>query len=195
MEITAFAMLAAFTITAFTILDFCKAFDSVPHNELLLKLHNLGVSGDLWLWLQCYLEGRSQCVCIDGSRYSFLPVISGVPQGSILGPLLFLVYVNDLPDCVLKSSLYMFADDAKCAYPIRCTTDSTMLQDDLDLMCKWSSMWKLSFKESKCVHLRCRCKDGGFDSAYSLNGVNLATHNTYKDLGIIISSGLSFNEQ
>ena len=61
-------------------------------------------------------------------------------------------------------------------------------------MCKWSSMWKLSFKESKCVHLRCRCKDGRFDSAYSLNGVNLATHNTYKDLGIIISSDLSFNE-
>ncbi len=125
-------------------LDFAKAFDTVPHNELLFKLHKLGITGDLWLWLKNYLSNRSQCVCIGDSRSELLPVISGVPQGSILGPLLFLVFVNDLPTVVSHSMLLMFADDTKCAKQIKTPSDSLQLQEDLDSLCDWSKEWKLS---------------------------------------------------
>ena len=95
-------------------LDFRKAFDSVPHNELLMKLWTIGISGNCWYWIQEYLYGRTQQVSINGCLSSSLPVISGVPQGSILGPLLFLLYVNDLPKQVTYSTPYLFADDTKC---------------------------------------------------------------------------------
>ena len=78
-------------------LDFRKAFDSVPHNELMIKLWNIGITGNLWLWFKEYLTDRNQRVCISGCHLSSLPVISGVPQGSILGPILFLVHVCQRP--------------------------------------------------------------------------------------------------
>ena len=131
-------------------LDFTKAFDTVPHHQLLLKLRNIGITGKLWLWLKEYLLGRVHCVSIDGVKSGLLPVVSGVPQGSILGPLLFLVYVNDLPDYVIHSKLLLFADDAKCLKRIACSEDIAHLQEDLDSLNKWS----LKFKESKCVHMR-----------------------------------------
>ena len=95
-------------------LDFKKAFDSVSHNELLVKLWSSGVTGNLWLWCKAYLSNRSQCVTINSHSSSLLPVLSGVPQGSILGPLLFLIFINDLPTSINSSSILLFADDAKC---------------------------------------------------------------------------------
>ena len=95
-------------------MDFSKAFDSVPHQELLLKLWRLGITGPLWKWFKSYLLGRHHFVSIDQQfSSSSLPVLSGVPQGSILGPLLFIVYVNDITIPICHSSVYLFADDTK----------------------------------------------------------------------------------
>ena len=112
-------------------LDFRKAFDSVAHNELLFKLWNFGITGSLWEWFRAYLSDRTQCVAVGQSVSSTLPVISGVPQGSILGPLLFLIFINDLPDFISSSLVFLFADDAKCLMPISSMADCLSLQSDI----------------------------------------------------------------
>ena len=174
-------------------LDFYKAFDSVVHSDLLVKLRKLGVTGDLWLWLRDYLTNRFQCVCIGESRSELLHVKSGVPQGSILGPLLFLVFVNDLSEVVVNSQFAMFADDCKCAKLVSGLQDSNKLKKDLVNLCTWSLQWKLKFKEVKCVHLRC-CKSKPIvDTSYSLNNCELSLSDHHKDLGVLISSDLTFS--
>ena len=136
-------------------LDFKKAFDSVAHKELLFKLWNFGITGKLWRWFEAYLSDRCQFVSVGQTASDILPVISGVPQGSILGPLLFLIYINDLPDKLSLSKVLLFADDAKCFLPISSRADSLSLQHDLSLLANWSSSWMLTFNENKCsvVHL------------------------------------------
>ena len=98
---------------AIYILDFKKAFDSVPHQELLFKLRSIGIAGGLWKWFENYLTSRHQYVAVNEKRYKLLPVLSGVPQGSILGPLLSAIYVNDLPSVLSNSVPFLFADDTK----------------------------------------------------------------------------------
>ena len=113
-----------------------KAFDSVNHNLLINKLQKLGFSGKLLLWITDYLKDRSQRVVL---------VTSGVPQGSILGPLLFLLFINDMPDCTEHSILSLFADDAKCFRIINNIEDCEQLQRDLTSLYEWSQVWKLNF--------------------------------------------------
>ena len=112
-------------------LDFRKAFDSVPHNDLLIKLWSLSITGKLWLWFWSYLKDRYQCVKINSCDSNLLPVISGIPQGSIFGPLLFLVYINNLSSCTQFSTLFLFADDAKCYRHITSSSDCQLLQQDI----------------------------------------------------------------
>ena len=128
-------------------LDFKKAFDSVPHNKLLYKLWKFGFTGDLWAWFRAYLSSRRQCVCMDNTNSDFLPVLSGVPQGSVIGPLLFLIYINDLTGSdSLPASLLLFADDSKCFNEISSTVDCSLLQEKLNAALKWSHEWDLKFK-------------------------------------------------
>ena len=111
--------------------------------------NRLGISSNIWLWFRFYLLHRRQCVKVNNEYSDFLPVLSGIPQGSILGPLLFLVYINDLPDQVLASIVLLFADDTKCFKTITNLNDSVELQKDLDMLFGWSITSKLLFSPLK----------------------------------------------
>ena len=108
-----------------------KAFDSVPHERLLIKLNAIGITGSLQKWLRGFLINCLQRVVINGCYSEWLPVISGVPQGSVLGPLLFLLYVNDLQEAVSYSELNVFADDVALYKEIKSSVDCGLLQEDL----------------------------------------------------------------
>ena len=104
----------------------------------------LGITGPLWYWFQAYLTNHHHYVSVDGISSNLLPVLSGVPQGSILGPLLFLVYINDLPEQIDYASCYLFTDDAKLLKSISAVNDSITLQTDLNNLCIWCKEWKLA---------------------------------------------------
>ena len=120
-------------------LDFAKAFDSVPHERLLLKLQSYGANGCLLSWIRNFITSRQQSACVDGIYSTLINVISGVP-GSVLGPALFVCYINDMRESV-SSFLFMYADDSKVGRQILCKADCLVLQSDLDnLNCVWSKI-------------------------------------------------------
>ena len=133
------------------IVDFRKAFDCVDHVILGEKLKALGVSEDVWIWLTDYLANRSQLTQIDGAFSESKPVKIGVPQGSLLGPRLFITYVNDLPDSIRSGEVYMYADDTTI-YTIGNTTDEVAiaLQVILDQLQTWCQKNRLIIHEGKC---------------------------------------------
>jgi len=174
-----------------TDVDFAKAFDRVPHNELLFKLWKIGpgITGDLWLWFNSYLSNRTQCVRLNGSYSSYLPVLSVIPQGSILGPMLFLIYTNDFFSSIQFSSAFSFADDTKCNKPIIHLLDSIRLQQDLDSLSDWSRNWNFFFNLKKFIHLSFNSR---FPTSYSVSGNTISTNTTHRDLGVILSTDLSW---
>ena len=174
-------------------LDFGKAFDTVAHNELLVKLWSFGITGNLWNWFKVYLTGRRQSVAITNCCSEFLPVVSGVPQGSILGPLLFLVFINDILECTSDSSLLLFADDTKCLKPIYDPVDCSLLQSDLDKLSLWSKQWKLSFNESKCTLVTFHSKLPVIPHSYHINDQVIANCKQHKDLGVLMANDLSWS--
>ena len=118
------------------LIDFSKAFDKVPHKRLLLKLQHYGVCGNRLRWVEDFLSARTQEVVIDGTKFTPSPVTSGVPQGTVLGPLLFLAYINDMPVSVL-STIKLFADDSLLYRNITNKRDCALLQQDLDRLQEW----------------------------------------------------------
>jgi hypothetical protein len=134
-------------------LDFAKAFDSVPHRLLIHKLKSYGFHGNLLRWLEGYLFHRKQRTVSGGTESDWLPVLSGVPQGSILGPLLFSLYINDMPTSILDSLILLYADDTKCYRTVHTLMDCYLLQRDLNLLLEWSTVWKLHFNPRKCKAL------------------------------------------
>ena len=121
------------------LLDFAKAFDKVLHKRLLHKLCHYGVRGKTLQWIPSFLSSRTQQVLVEGCESAKLDVLSGVPQGTVLGPLLFLVYINDLPEVVSTSTLRLFADDSLLYRQVRNQTDSKDLQNDLSALEEWES--------------------------------------------------------
>ena len=130
------------------ILDFAKAFDKVAHARLAQKLNFYGIRGQLLQWLQSFLANRSQQVVVDGRQSSLCNVTSGVPQGSVLGPVLFLLYINDIVTNI-HSQMRLFADDCLIYRPIHSPEDQNILQSDLDKLSAWADVWQMKFNVQK----------------------------------------------
>ena len=175
-------------------LDFSKAFDRVPHQRLLRKLHHYGVRGPLLSWTENFLTQRSQRVVIDGQSSDWVPVTSGVPQGTVLGPLLFLTYINDIPSGI-TSKLRLFADDCLIYRSISNITDSTELQKDLDRLHQWSVSWQMQFNVDKCHLMRFTRRRNITDTQYHLGGSQLSSVTKYPYLDLAFSNDMSWQKQ
>ena len=125
-------------------MDFAKAFDKVPHRRLLYKLEYYGIRGSTHKWISSWLSERSQKVVLDGQASDPVPVLSGVPQESVLGPVLILIFINDLPENI-RSSVRLFADDCVLYRNIKSPIDCQILQDDLNSLAQWETDWQMKF--------------------------------------------------
>lgn len=175
-------------------MDFQKAFDTVPHRRLIGKLESYGIKGDVLAWIQAFLQNRKQKVVINGHSSEWTNVKSGVPQGSVIAALLFVIYINDLPENV-KSHLFLFADDCKFFRQIITAEDTSIMQEDLDTLHEWSKIWLLKFHPDKCVTLRISLNKQSEAHAYYLGEDELKKVEEVKDLGIIVDSRLQFQKQ
>ena len=174
------------------ILDFSKAFDTVPHQRLLLKLHHYGIRGNTLRWIKNFLCCRKQRVVLDGKSSDWVEVTSGVPQGTVLGPLLFLLYINDLPESV-KSQVRLFADDCLLYRDINNQEDNKILQDDLDALSRWQDRWQMRFNPRKCYVMHITKKRTILQHQYMLNGVPLNTVEHQAYLGVHLSNNLKWD--
>ena len=179
--------------TDLILLDFSKAFDKVNHEKLLLKLHSYGIRQETLKWIQAFLSNRQQQVVIENECSDSVPVTSGVPQGSVLGPILFLIYINDLPDAI-KSKVRLFADDTALNLAVSSLKDAATLQRDLDRLCLWEDEWDMEFNQDKCTVIHITRSKKPIPSSYVLHGRVLETVSSAKYLGVNISSNLTWTD-
>ncbi len=174
-------------------LDFAKAFDKVPHKRLIRKCEAYGIKGKLLNWLQAFVSGRRQRVSVNGSKSTWSDVCSGVPQGSVIGPLLFVIFINDMPHNI-TNFVSLFADDTKLFGRSTTQSDKDSIQDDLQKLQDWSVKWDLRFNEQKCKSLYLGKNNA--KKTYMMgsiqNPVLLEETLAEKDLGITIDNELSF---
>ena len=177
-------------------LDFRKAFESVPHKRLLQKLDGYGIKWVLLKWLENFLTKRQQRVVINGNVSNWTEVLSGIPQGSILGPILFIIYINDLPG-VVGSVCKLFVDDCKLYSSIASEADQKELQKDTERLCKWSKDWLLGFNIGKCKVVSYGKIE--FEREYEMSDNQNNTHmletvDSESGLGIMLNTNLKFDE-
>ena len=175
-------------------LDFAKAFDTVPHKRLLNKLKAYGITGQMLKWIEAFLTGRTHAVRVNGVLSEVNTVISGIPQGSVLGPILFIIYINDILDNITSDG-FLFADDTKILRSIRNEDDALALQSDIDALEEWSDKWLLRFNAKKCHVLSLgKIENTMYTKRYKVYGNELEHVFEEKDLGITIDSQLTFEE-
>jgi len=154
------------------VLDMAKAFDKVGHRRLLKKLEYYGIRGPTNIWINSFLSKRSQTVVFEGSSSYTAPVKSGVPQGSVLGPCMFLFFMNDLPDA-LTSQVRLFADDTLVYLTVNSQDDANRLQADLNKLAEWGQRWLMEFNAKKCQVLRVTRRRHILEHQYTLHGKNI----------------------
>lgn len=168
-------------------MDFMKAFDKVCHQRLLKKLEKHGISGKVLKWIEAWLINRKQRVVLKGETSEWEDVRSGVPQGSVLGPLLFIIFINDI-DTGIISTLSKFADDCKLTKKVSTDKEADEIQIDLNTLEKWSNTWQMMFHPDKCkvMHIGHNNKKRN----YFIGGQQIKKVDNEKDLGIVVSEDL-----
>jgi len=174
------------------IMDFSKAFDVVPHNRLINKLQRYGIQNTTLVWIRNFLKHRSQRVVVSGEKSGWSEVISGVPQGTVLGPLLFLLYINDLPNNI-NSHVRLFADDCIIYRVIKNDQDPPLLQEDLHTLGKWANLWQMKFNSKKCFVMRITHARSTVYFPYTLSEDLLTPVDSHPYLGVHISNKLNWN--
>lgn len=175
-------------------LDFQKAFDLVSHEKLLCKLKYIGLPSFIINWISAYLSNRTQSVSIDGHHSRSLPVTSGVPQGSVLGPLLFLIFINDIVNVITEPvQIRLFADDCILYHEVVCREDQELLNTNLHNVHSWCKQWDMKLNETKTVYMHITKKIHKRQFSYSLPSNPLVQVNEYKYLGVTITNNLSWN--
>ena len=170
-------------------LDFAKAFDKVPTERLLKKMAAHGIEGTTGRWIAAWLKNRTQWVTINGKKSGCRAVLSGVPQGSVLGPVLFLLFINDLDEKATKGQIFKkFADDTKVAQILDGPNSRAELQNTLDRLCEWAETWGMSFNVAKC-HVMHIGKNNP-QHQYRMDGVVLKETEEERDIGITVTSNL-----
>lgn len=172
-------------------LDFSKAFDKVSHSLLIHKLRALNIDPHVLDWIVAFLTNRSQFVSVNNNNSSFVSVDSGVPQGSVIGPLLFLIYINDLVTNI-SSSICLFADDCVLYRNITDQSDMSQLQNDLNIIAHWCNTWLMELNTSKCKSMRVSRSNTACPTYYIDNNA-LSSVSVYKYLGVHITSNLSWS--
>jgi hypothetical protein len=184
------------------LLDFAKAFDTVCHEFLKLKLRAYGFDGYIYNWISDFLANRKQRVVIGDSYSQWFDVTSGVPQGSVLGPLLFVIFINDMPQ-LTSHFCKLFADDSKLIGVIKNSQDKFKLQQDIDTLVDWSNKWRMCFNISKCKVLEIKSNRilRNQNEQYELSMADatgsrfeLAKTNSEKDLGVVLNNKLKWND-
>lgn len=173
-------------------LDFCKAFDKVPHQRLLFNLKKHYLHPDVFKWITEFLSNHSQFVAINNYLSNPVLVTSGIPQGSVLGPLVFLIYINDLPSHV-SSNIRMFADDCVIYRAIFDSHNQTALQKDLDNITTWCNDWLMTLNTNKCKAMSFSYSSHPIAPSYKTKNTFLENVHSYKYLGITLSNDLSWH--
>ena len=170
-------------------LDFAKAFDKVPHQRLMTKIKSFGIQGKVHGWIEAWLSGRTQRVVLNGQSSSWSEVLSGVPQGSVLGPVLFSLFIHDIDEAGRKLDiLRKFADDTKGAKRITSKDDNQAMQDTLNELNEWAQRWGMAFNIPKCKVMHVGRGNPGFE--YQMNGHRLATTDQERDIGVTMTKNL-----